>query len=56
MRETAVLSAEAMVDATILNQVLKYAIDRQDPQQGRRRGPLLASWNEDLAGRPVDAL
>ena len=33
LRETAVLSAEAMVDATILNQGLKYAIDRQDPQQ-----------------------
>jgi membrane-associated phospholipid phosphatase len=34
MRETAVLSAEAMADAFILNQGLKYAIDRQDPLQG----------------------
>jgi membrane-associated phospholipid phosphatase len=38
MRETAVLSAEAMVDATILNQGLKYAINRQDPQQGDGTG------------------
>ena len=38
LRETAVLSAEAMVDATILNQGLKYAIDRQDPQQGDGTG------------------
>jgi membrane-associated phospholipid phosphatase len=38
MRETAVLSAEAMADATILNQGLKYAIDRQDPQQGDGTG------------------
>lgn len=34
MTETAVLSTEAMVDATLLNQGLKYAIDRQDPMQG----------------------
>jgi membrane-associated phospholipid phosphatase len=38
LRETAVLSAEAMVDATILNQGLKYAIDRQDPQQDDAQG------------------
>jgi membrane-associated phospholipid phosphatase len=38
LRETAVLSAEAMVDVTILNQGLKYAIDRQDPQQGDYTG------------------
>ena len=38
LRETAVLSAEAMVDATILNQGLKYAIDREDPQQGDGTG------------------
>ncbi|HTV05662.1 MAG TPA: phosphatase PAP2 family protein [Acidobacteriaceae bacterium] len=38
LRETAVLSAEAMADATILNQGLKYAIDRQDPQQGDGTG------------------
>lgn len=33
MRETAVLSVEAMADATIINTGLKYAIDRQDPMQ-----------------------
>jgi membrane-associated phospholipid phosphatase len=38
MQETAVLSAEAMADATILDQGLKYAIDRQDPQQGDETG------------------
>ncbi len=38
LRETAVLSVEAMADATILNQGLKYAIDRQDPQQGDETG------------------
>jgi membrane-associated phospholipid phosphatase len=48
LRETAVLSAEAMADATILNQGLKYAIDRQDPQQGDGTGRFwphgLATW------------
>lgn len=34
MRETAVLSAEAMADAAILNQAIKYGTDRQDPEQG----------------------
>lgn len=38
MRETAVLGAEAMADATILNEGLKYAIDRQDPEQGDGTG------------------
>ena len=38
LQETAVLSAEAMADATLLDQGLKYAIDRQDPQQGDGTG------------------
>lgn len=38
MRETAVLSAEAMADAFLLNQGMKYAINRQDPQQGDGTG------------------
>lgn len=38
MRETAVLSAEAMADSFILNQGLKYAIDRQGPQFGDSTG------------------
>jgi hypothetical protein len=48
LRETAVLSAEAMADATILNEGLKYAINRQDPQQGDGTGRFwphgLSSW------------
>lgn len=38
MRETAVLSAEAMADSFILNQGLKYAVDRQGPQYGDGTG------------------
>lgn len=38
LRDTAVLSAEAMVDATLLDEGLKYAIDRQDPKQGDGTG------------------
>ncbi|MGC2164131.1 MAG: phosphatase PAP2 family protein [Silvibacterium sp.] len=48
LRETAVLSTEAMADATILNQGLKYAIDREDPQQGDGTGRFwphgLSTW------------
>jgi hypothetical protein len=36
--QTAVLAGEAMLDATILDLGLKYAIDRQDPQQGDGTG------------------
>lgn len=38
LRETAVLSGEAMADATIVDEGLKYAIDRQGPQQGDGTG------------------
>ncbi|MGI8772299.1 MAG: phosphatase PAP2 family protein [Acidobacteriaceae bacterium] len=38
LRETAVLTGEAMLDATILNQGLKYAANRQDPRQGDGTG------------------
>lgn len=38
MRETAVLAGEAMVDSLIINQGLKYAINRQDPRQGDGTG------------------
>ncbi len=38
LRQTAVLTGEAMVDATILNEGLKYAINRQDPKQGDGTG------------------
>jgi membrane-associated phospholipid phosphatase len=38
MRQTAVLAGEAIVDSVILNQALKYATDRQTPQQGDGTG------------------
>lgn len=48
LRETAVLSGEAAMDATIVDEGLKYAIDRQGPQQGDGTGPFwphgLSSW------------
>jgi membrane-associated phospholipid phosphatase len=39
LRETSVLSVESMADATILNQGLKYAIDRENPMQDNATGP-----------------
>ena len=38
MQQTAVLAGEAMVDSLILNQGLKYAINRQSPSQGDATG------------------
>jgi len=38
LRETGILTGEAMVDAYILNTGLKYAINRQDPMQGDGTG------------------
>jgi hypothetical protein len=38
LRETGILAAEAMTDAYILNTGLKYAINRQDPNQGNAKG------------------
>lgn len=38
LRETAVLSAEAMADSLILDEGLKYAIDRERPGQGDGTG------------------
>jgi membrane-associated phospholipid phosphatase len=38
LKQTAVISAEAIVDALILNEGLKYAINREDPSQGDRTG------------------
>ena len=49
LKETAVLSAEAMVDATILDEGLKYALDREYPLADNARGGL---WPRDRrAGR-----
>lgn len=38
LRETGILAAEAMTDAYILNTGLKYALNRQDPNQGNAKG------------------
>jgi hypothetical protein len=38
LRETALLAEEAMVDSFILNTGLKYAVNRQTPQQGDGSG------------------
>lgn len=38
LRDTAVLATEAMADATVLDQGLKYAINRETPNQGDGTG------------------
>jgi PAP2 superfamily len=38
LKQTAVIAGEAMADALILNQGLKYAINRQSPSQGDETG------------------
>ncbi|HVT97088.1 MAG TPA: phosphatase PAP2 family protein [Acidobacteriaceae bacterium] len=40
LKETAILSAEAMADATILDQGMKYALDREYPLVDNARGGL----------------
>jgi hypothetical protein len=49
LTETAVLSAEAMADATILDQGLKYALDRENPMLDNARGGL---WPQGPKGWP----
>lgn len=49
LTETAVLSAEAMADAGILNEGLKYALDREGPQLDNARGGL---WPQGPKGWP----
>lgn len=49
MVETAVLSAEAMADAGILGEGLKYALDRENPQMDNARGGL---WPDGPKGWP----
>ena len=49
MTETAVLSAEAMADAGILDEGLKYALDRENPMLDNARGGL---WPEGPKGWP----
>jgi hypothetical protein len=50
LRETGILAAEAMTDAYILNTGLKYAINRQDPNQGDEMGKF---WYHGTKGWPA---
>jgi membrane-associated phospholipid phosphatase len=49
MTDTAVLAAEAMADATILDEGLKYAIDREGPMLDNAQGRL---WPQGVSGWP----
>jgi hypothetical protein len=49
MKETGVLSAEAMADAGILDEALKYAIDREGPRVDNARGKF---WPRGIRGWP----
>ncbi len=49
LTETAVLSAEAMADAGILDEGLKYALDRENPRLDNARGGL---WPDGPKGWP----
>lgn len=49
LKQTAVLSGEAIVDGLILNEGLKFAINRQTPSQGDRTGQF---WPHGLSGWP----
>lgn len=49
LKETAVLSAEAMADAGILDEGLKYAVDREYPRVDNARGDF---WPQGVKGWP----
>jgi membrane-associated phospholipid phosphatase len=49
MKETAALSAEAMADAGILDEGLKYALDREGPMVDNARGDF---WPRGIKGWP----
>jgi membrane-associated phospholipid phosphatase len=49
LTDTAVLAAEAMADATILDEGLKYAIDREGPMRDNAHGKL---WPQGISGWP----
>jgi PAP2 superfamily len=49
MTDTAVLAAEAMADATILDEGLKYAIDREGPMLDNAQGRV---WPQGASGWP----
>lgn len=52
MTETAVLSAEAMADAGILDEGLKYALDRENPMFDNARGGLWPHGPKDWPNSP----
>jgi hypothetical protein len=52
LTETAVLSAEAMADAGILDQGLKYALDREYPMLDNARGGLWPHGPKDWPNHP----
>lgn len=52
LKETAVLSAEAMADAGILDEGLKYALDREYPQLDNARGGLWPHGPKDWPNTP----
>ncbi|MGA7884474.1 MAG: phosphatase PAP2 family protein [Acidobacteriaceae bacterium] len=52
LTETAVLSAEAMADAGILDESLKYALDREGPQLDNARGGLWPHGPKDWPNSP----
>jgi membrane-associated phospholipid phosphatase len=52
MTETAVLSAEAMADAGILDEGLKYALDRENPMLDNARGGLWPHGPKDWPNSP----
>lgn len=49
LKQTAVLAGESIVDGLILNEGLKFAIDRQTPSQGDRTGQF---WPHGFRGWP----
>jgi membrane-associated phospholipid phosphatase len=49
LKQTAVLSGEAIVDGLILNEGLKFAIDRETPSEGDRKGQF---WPHGFKGWP----
>ena len=52
LRETAILSAEAMADAGILDESLKYALDRENPMTNNARGGFWPGGPKSWPNRP----
>jgi len=49
LKQTAILSAEAITDGLIINEGLKFAIDRETPSEGDRKGQF---WPHGFRGWP----